>query len=129
MGKKAPQDGNLWIRDAALLHVCRRQDKDRDVQHPQSPLRLRGEVRMARGVEENKGPLCPLKSCKLREDRDAALFLHGIRVEKGILVVHPAPHSDRTGKVKDALGERRLASIDVGQDSDCGWCLHCFFLI
>ena len=58
--------------------------------------------------------------CKRRllgKNRDPAVPLHGIRVEKGIPVVDAARAADRARPVQNCLRKCRLARVNVGKEA------------
>ena len=68
--------------------------------------------------------------CKRRllgKNRDPAVPLHGIRVEKGIPVVDAARAADRARPVQNCLRKCRLARVNVGKEAYAQ--ILCFFLI
>ena len=68
--------------------------------------------------------------CKRRllgKNRDPAVPLHGIRVEKGIPVVDAARAADRARPVQNCLRKCRLARVNVGKEAYTQ--ILCFFLI
>ncbi len=73
------------------------------------------EVDVARGVDEMQPVVPPRHAHVLRLDRDPALALEVHRVE--VLGAHVAG-LDCTGDLEDAIGQRRLAVVDVGDDRE-----------
>ena len=87
---------------------------------------LVGEVHVAGGVDEVQAVLVPVARLvaergRLRLDRDAALALEVHGVEH--LRVHLA-RRQAAGALDDAIGERRLAVVDVGDDGEVADVLH-----
>jgi hypothetical protein len=76
---------------------------------------LVGEVHMARRVDQVELVALPVHAHRLCLDGDPALALELHRVEH--LVAHLACR-DRVGQLQDAVGERRLAVIDVRDDRE-----------
>ena len=60
------------------------------VQNLESALHLRGEIHVARGVQQRQLHIPKRQHRLLGKDGDAPLPLHSVRVQKGIPVVHPA---------------------------------------
>jgi predicted Mrr-cat superfamily restriction endonuclease len=73
------------------------------------------EVDVAGRVDEVEGVALPVDAHVLRLDRDAALALEVHRVE--VLAAHVA-RIDGAGDLEDAVGERALAVVDVGDDRE-----------
>ncbi len=76
---------------------------------------LVAEVDVAGGVDEVERVALPLDAHVLRLDRDPPLALELHRVE--VLLAHVAG-LDRSGQLEDAVRERRLAVVDVGDDRE-----------
>ena len=70
---------------------------------------------MAGRVDQVQLVALPVHAHRLRLDRDAAfaLELHGVEH----LVAHLA-RRDRVRELEDAVGERRLAMVDMGDDRE-----------
>ena len=70
---------------------------------------------MSRSINEVKGVTLPIHANVLRLDGDATLSLeiHGVEV----LSLHVA-RLNRTCHLKDAVGEGRLAMVNVGNDRE-----------
>ena len=88
------------------------------VQHLKRPLRLGGEVHMARRVQQGDLRVRQGKHRLLGEDGDAPLPLHGVRVQKGVLVVHPAQAPQGAALVQQRLGQCGLPRVHMGQYSN-----------
>src|SRR5204863_7511555 len=73
------------------------------------------EVHVARRVDQVQLVALPRDPDRLRLDRDPALALELHRVEQ--LRPHVA-RGDGVGELEDAIGERRLAVVDVGDDRE-----------
>jgi hypothetical protein len=59
----------------------------------------------------------------LREDRDAALFLDRVRIHDAF--AHLLVGRKGAGLLQQAVDQRRLAVVDVGDDGDVAdWTLH-----
>ena len=81
----------------------------------QRPADLVAEVDVARGVDEVQGVVLPRHPDVLGLDGDAPLPLDVHRVE--VLLPHLAG-VDRPGQLQDAVGQRRLAVVDVADDGE-----------
>ena len=115
--KEAPQGFHLGIHP-----VRRGDDEDREVEDGERPLHLRGEVRVAGRVEEVVGSFIsrkgrPRELGLLRVDRDAPGALNLVRVKECIALIDPPELSDGRGAVEQALGERGLPGVNVGQNT------------
>jgi hypothetical protein len=98
---------------------------DRAVEHAQRTLDLDGEVDVARGVDDVDPVLGPLPSLGRPEaggrggrDRDPALLLLLHPVHGRGALMDLADLVGLAGVVKDALGRRGLAGVDVRHDAD-----------
>ena len=89
-------------------------DQNGAVQHLKGPLRLGGEVHMARGVDQLQFRVPHGQPGLLGEDGDAPVPLDGVGVQKGVPVVHPAQPAQHPGAVQKGLGQRGLARIHMG---------------
>ena len=69
---------------------------------------------MARGIQQGDLRVLEREHRLLGEDGDAPLPLHGIRVQKGVLVVHPAQLPQGPAPVQQRLGQRGLPRVHVG---------------
>ncbi len=76
---------------------------------------LVAEVDVAGRVDEVEDVVLPLDADVLRLDRDPPLAFEVHRVE--VLLAHVAG-LDRSGQLEDAIRERRLAVVDVGDDRE-----------
>ena len=109
------------------LHPVRTADQQhRAVHHLHRPLRLGGEVHVARGVQQGELPLPPAQPGLLGEDGDAPLPLLLLGIQKGVAVVHPAQPAHRPGAVQHRLGQGGFARVHMGQHPD-GQPLHLAF--
>ena len=92
-------------------------DQHGAVQHPESPLRLGGEVHMAGGVQQRHLRIAQRQQRLLGEDGDAPLPLDGIRIQKGVPVVHPPQLPQRAAAVEQCLGQGCFSGVHMGQDA------------
>ena len=124
-------------RDRLRLHAGDRvEHQDGAVEHAQRALDFDGEVDVAGRVDDVDAVLAPLAERGGGLDRDALLTLQIHRVHLGadaVLAAHLVNRVDTAGVIKDALGERGLARVDVGRDADVAYFLdlhvrHCRFL-
>ena len=95
--------------------------QDRTIQHPHGSSRLDGEDEVARGIEDVDVVPLPGAVSGRRLDGDAALALEIHRVHLGahaVLALHIVDGVDTLRVEEDALGQRRLARVDVGTDAD-----------
>ena len=90
-------------------------DEDCAVQGGERALGLRGEVHVARRVHERDGLPLVLELGLCGEDRDAALALHGVRVEMRAPAVNSSKRAGAARIVEHGLGERGLARVNVRQ--------------
>ena len=113
--------GEVRVRDRLRLDALRRIDhQQRALTGGERPGHLVVEVDVPGGVDQVQlvGLAVPGRvedPDGLRLDRDAALALEVHRVE------HLRPHLQRihgVGQLEDAVGERRLAVVDVGDDRE-----------
>ena len=89
----------------------------RVVQHLQSALRLSGKVHVPRCVQQRQHRAGQLQHRLLSKNRDAARFFQRVRVQKGVLMVHPAQPPQRPRPVQHRLAQRGLAAVHVGQNA------------
>ena len=92
-------------------------DQHGAVQHPEGPLRLGGEVHMAGGVQQRHFRVSYGQQRLLGEDGDAPLPLDGIRIQKGVPVVHPAQLPQCPAAVEQRLGQGCFSGVHMGQDA------------
>ena len=103
------------------------QHEDRPVEHPQRPLDLDREVDVARRVDDVDEVVVPLAVRRGGLDRDAALALQVHRVHlrpDAVLALDVVDDADSLRVEKNALGQCRLAGIDVRADSDVSYPLQ-----
>ena len=73
------------------------------VQHLQRSLHFGGKVYMAGGVQQRHTGLPQFQHRLLGKDGNAPLPLHGVGVQKGVLMVHPPQTADGSGPVQQGL--------------------------
>ena len=93
-------------------------DQHRKIQHLQRPLRLGGEIHMARGVQQGHVPPRELQAGLLGKDRDPPGALQAVGVQKAVAVIHPPQLFQFSGKVQHGLAERGLPRVHVGQNAE-----------
>ena len=109
-------DREVRVRERLRLDSLRGvDDEQRALARLERPRDLVREVDMAGRVDQVQLVALPVHPNRLRLDRDAALALELHRVEH--LVAHLA-RRDRVGQLEDAIGERRLAMVDVRDDRE-----------
>ena len=101
----------------ALDAVVGPHHENRVVEGLQRALRLGGEVHVAGRVHEHEVGVAPVKGGAGRENRDAALALHGVGVEVRVAAVHAAGVANGARDGEHGLRERGLARVDVRQKS------------
>ncbi len=108
-----PHEHVARLRHRALVGVHQQQDR---VHHAQHPLDLAAEIGVAGGVDDVDEVVLPLHRAVLGADGDAALALevvavHHALVDVGVLAEHVCG-------AEDAVDQRRLAVVDVGDDGE-----------
>ena len=93
-------------------------DQDGPVQHLEGPLRLCGKIHVSRGVQQGDLRVPHRQQRLLGENGDAPLPLHGVRIQKGISMVHTPQLAQLSRPVEQGLGEGGLSRVHVGQDAD-----------
>ncbi len=91
---------------------------DAAVEHLQRPVDLDGEVDVAGGVDDVELVVLPEAGRGGRLDRDPALLLLVHEVGRRGAVVHLTELVDLARELEDALGRRRLAGVDVRENTD-----------
>ena len=96
---------------------------DRAVEHAQRAVHLDGEVDVSRGVDEVDLLVAPEGGHRGALNRDAALLLllQVVSGRRGLQILGIVDVDDRVlapRVIQDALGRRRLAGVDVGDDAD-----------
>ena len=109
-------DREIGVRERLRLDSLRRvDDEQRALAGLQRARDLVGEVDVARRVDQVELVALPLDPHGLRLDRDPALALEIHRVEH--LRAHVAV-GDGVRELEDAVGQRRLPVVDVGDDRE-----------
>ena len=109
-------EGEVAVREGLRLDALRRIDDEHDALACRERARhLVAEVDVPRRVDEVQHVVAPLDPDVLGLDRDAplALEVHGVEV----LLAHLS-RIDRTGQLQDAIRERGLSVVDVGDDAE-----------
>jgi len=94
------------------------EDDDSAVQHAQAALDLNGEVHVPGRIDDVNSMLVPEARRSSRGDRDPALLLLRHPVHRRSTLMHLADLVDLLGVKEDALGDRGLAGVDMGNDAD-----------
>ena len=123
-------DRQVGVGDGLRLHALAGVDEQQGaVAGGQRARDLVGEVDVARGVDQVEAVELAvlggvLHADRLGLDRDAALALevHGVEQLRAVVA-----RIDRAGDLEDAIGQRRLPMVDVGDDREvadvgCGRC-------
>ena len=87
----------------ALYAVSAGDHQHGTVQHLQRSLHFGGKVHMAGGVQQRHTGLSQFQHRLLGKNGDAPLPLHGVGVQKGVLMVHPPQTADGSGPVQQGL--------------------------
>ena len=90
-------------------------DEDHALARGERPRHLVAEVDVAGRVDDVDDVVAVVEADRLQLDRDAALALEVHRVE--VLLAHVAG-VDGAADLEDAIGQRRLAVVDVGDDRE-----------
>ena len=69
-------------------------------------------------IQKRHGKLLCLKARLLGEDRNAAASLQSEVIQKGVAVVDPTELFQLSGAVEQGFGERRLACVNLREDTD-----------
>ena len=91
---------------------------DRAVEHAQAALDLDGEVHVSGRIDDVDAMIAPERGRRRGRDGDAALLLLGHPVHRGRALMHLADLVDLLGVEEDALGDGRLAGVDMRDDAD-----------
>ena len=109
-------DREVGVRERLRLDPLRRvDDEQRALAGLQRARHLVREVHVPGRVDQVQLVPLPVHAHRLRLDRDPPLALEVHRVEQ--LLAHVAVR-DRVGHLEDAIGERRLAMVDVRDDRE-----------
>ncbi len=109
-------DREVGVRERLRLDPLRGvHEEERALARLERARHLVGEVDVPGRVDQVQLVALPLDADGLRLDRDAALALEIHRVEH--LLAH-LPLGERRGQLEDAVGERRLAVVDVRDDGE-----------
>ena len=98
------------------LHAA--DDQHGEVQHRQHALHLRGEVHVPRRVQPVVAIRAQVHHRLVGKYGDAALPLHGMQVEKCVMMIHAPQAADCAAAVEYLLREGGLARVHVGEDAD-----------
>ena len=113
---EAAVDREVRVRERLRFDPLRSvDDEQRALARLQRAGHLVREVHVARRVDEVELVALPVHAHGLRLDRDPPLALELHRVEE--LLAH-LPLRDGSGQLEDAVGERRLAVVDVRDDRE-----------
>lgn len=101
----------------ALHAVGAADDQDGAVQHLEGALHLAGKVRVTRRVQQ--GELRPVhrEHRLLGKDSNAPGALHGVGVQKGVLVIHPPQLFQAPAGVEQPLAEGGFPRVHMGQNA------------
>ena len=103
-------------RARVALHAVRAADDEHGVvEHLQRALHLARKVDVAGRVQQRKLDIAERQHGLLRKDRDAALALLHVGIEKGVLVVDAAELPQLPARVQHGLRKRRFSGVDVRQ--------------
>ena len=91
--------------------------KHRIVQHLQAPLRLGGEVHMARRIQQRDARVRKAEQGLLGKNRNAPLPLQLMVIQIAVPVIHAAGLFDFPGEVEHGLGQRRFSRVHMGQQA------------
>ena len=109
-------DRQVRVRERLRLDPLRRvDDEQRALAGLQRARDLVGEVHVTGRIDQVQLVALPEHAHGLRLDRDPALALELHRVEQ--LLLHVAV-GDRVRELQDAIGQRRLPMVDVGDDRE-----------
>src|SRR5258707_1383976 len=111
----------LGLRLNALVGI---EHAHRAVEHAQRTLDFNGEVDVAGGVDDVQALAAPERGGRGGRDRDAALLFLLHPVHRRCTFVHFADLVALAGIIKDALGSRGLAGIDMRHDTEVAVVLY-----
>ena len=108
-----PHEHVARLRHGALVGVHQQQHR---VHHAEHPLDLAAEVGVAGGVDDVDEVVLPLHRAVLGADGDAALALEVVAVHHALVDVRVL--AEHVRGAEDAVDQRRLAVVDVGDDGE-----------
>ena len=94
------------------------EDDDRAIEHAQAALDFDGEVHVPGRIDDVDAMVGPERGRCRGRDGDAALLLLGHPVHRGRALMDLADLVDLLGVEEDALGDGRLAGVDMRDDAD-----------
>ena len=110
----APQQAPERLRMG--LHAVRAaDDQQRAVEHLQAALRLRREIDMSRRVQQRQLAVPEGQHRLLGEDRDAALALETVGIQKAVPVIDAPQFFQFSREVQKGLAERGLPRVHMGK--------------
>ena len=117
-------DGLETAREGLLGHEARLwhgtvhgiDEQQHGIHHRQDPLHLAAEIGMSRGIDDIDPIVPPAERRILGEDGDPALALQLVRVHDALDA--SCALAERPGLLQQAVDERGLAVVDVGDDGD-----------
>jgi len=98
------------------LHTA--DDEHRRIQRPERTLHLGGKIDVPGRVDEVDLHILPCEADAAGLDRDAAPLLDGQGIRVRGAAVHAALFADGAAEQENLLGERGLARVDMGEDTD-----------
>ena len=109
-------------------HAIRGTDQQkRHIRDCKRPLRLCREVYMAWCIQQGDILVTNLQACHLGKDSDPSFSLQFMRVQKGILVIHPAGSAYGAGQVQKTLRQGCLPCIHCSKNGKIDTAaFHCF---
>ena len=108
-----PHEHVARLRHRAFVGVDQQQH---GVDHAEHALDLAGEVGVARRVDDVDQVVLPLHGAVLGADGDAALALEVVAVHHALFDVRVV--AEHVGGAEDAVDQRGLAVVDVGDDGE-----------
>ena len=101
----------------ALHAVGAAYHQHRVVQHRESALHLAGKIHMAGGIQQGDLRIGQAEHRLLGEDGDAPLPLHGVGIQKGVLVIHTAQLFQASGPIQQCFGQGGFTRVHMGQQT------------
>ena len=83
------------------------------IEHHQRSLHLRRKIHMAGRIKQRQTHVAICQLCLSREDCNAALLLHVVRIQKGISVIHTALLPDSPRYIQHALRKRCFSRVHM----------------